>query len=199
MILTIKSFATKTMPDHSMHTIINKMKACRFALIAAVFTSTSSYAYENISPTEAYEMAATEPNTYIIDVRSDAEWSWVGHPGVNKQGEGLGLYGKVINVSYKIFHEDQFVVNPHFANDLNFFFRKNKKIKLITMCRSGLRSVAAAQALEADGYTVVYNMESGFEGGKDANGYRTVNGWKNDRLPYIASADSEYDVDRMTK
>jgi rhodanese-related sulfurtransferase len=51
------------------------------------------------------------------------------------------------------------------------------------MCRSGVRSIDAAKALEAAGYTNVSNMLYGFEGTKvDDNGYRTINGWKNANL-----------------
>ena len=49
-------------------------------------------------------------------------------------------------------------------------------------------------ALEAAGYTSVMNMLTGFEGGKDSDGYRTVNGWKVDGLPYNYSRDGGYTV-----
>ena len=46
------------------------------------------------------------------------------------------------------------------------------------------RSVLSAQALEEAGFTNVYTIQTGFEGGSDSNGYCTVNGWKIDGLPY---------------
>lgn len=170
---------------------MNKIKALGLSIVLSVFTSSALYAFENITPYEAYTMASNDAETYIIDVRTDAEWRWVGHPGADKLGNGAELDGKVINVSYKIFHGDNFVINPRFLNDIKFIFKKNKNIKLITMCRSGVRSVAAAKALEAAGYNA-YNMETGFEGVKDVYGYRTVNGWKNDGQPYVASGSDEY-------
>jgi rhodanese-related sulfurtransferase len=55
-------------------------------------------------------MATSDPNAYILDVRTEAEWQWVGHPGPNKLGaadpnkleEGAGLRNKVVNISYQI-------------------------------------------------------------------------------------------------
>jgi rhodanese-related sulfurtransferase len=52
------------------------------------------------------------------------------------------------------------------------------------LCRSGVRSKAAADALTAAGLGPAYNILDGFEGGHDADGHRTVSGWKNAGLPW---------------
>jgi rhodanese-related sulfurtransferase len=53
------------------------------------------------------------------------------------------------------------------------------------LCRSGARSMAAAQAAQAAGYAHVYNIADGFEGPPDGDGHRgTVAGWKADQLPW---------------
>lgn len=88
-----------------------------------------------------------------------------------------------MNVSYKIDYQGSFIVNPIFLSDINELFGENPDVVLITMCRSGKRSVAAAELLESNGYTVK-NMLTGFEGAKDVYGYLTVSGWANDGLPY---------------
>lgn len=155
------------------------------AIAMAGMTGTS-FAYENADPSQAYVMATEDPNVYILDVRTEAEWRWVGHPGENKTGDGAALDGKVVNISYKIFKAGNFIVNPSFLSEINEIFGDMDNVVLITMCRSGKRSVAAAIALEAAGYTAV-NMVTGFEGGKDANGYRTVSGWAIDGFPYSYS------------
>ena len=49
----------------------------------------------------------------------------------------------------------------------------------------------AAAILEAEGYSV-YNMDYAFEGNKDIYGYRTVDGWVNDGLPYNNSSTGAY-------
>ena len=155
------------------------------AIAMAGMTGTS-FAYENANPSEAYAMATAYSNVYILDVRTEAEWRWVGHPGVNKTGDGNLLNGKVVNISSMIFKAGSFIVNPSFLSEVNEIFEDVDNVVLITMCRSGKRSIAAAIALEAAGYTAI-NMLTGFEGGKDANGYRTVSGWAVDGFPYTYS------------
>lgn len=153
--------------------------------------SGAASAYEDVTPTQAYNLATSDPNVYILDVRTDSEWKWVGHPGADKLGNGAALEGKVVNVSYKIDYKGSFVVNPSFLSEVNEVFETNPNAVLITMCRSGKRSVAAAELLESNGYAVK-NMLTGFEGGKDIYGYRTVNGWANDALPYSYSSTGAY-------
>ena len=53
------------------------------------------------------------------------------------------------------------------------------------ICRSGVRSRAAADALTAAGLGPAYNVLEGFEGPPDAAGHRTVSGWKNSGLPWL--------------
>ena len=61
-----------------------------------------------------------------------------------------------------------------------------KKSKVFMLCRSGARSIAAAEALTAAGYENVYNVLDGFEGNPDEAGHRaTRGGWKYDGLPWM--------------
>lgn len=59
----------------------------------------------------------------------------------------------------------------------------------ILICRSGGRSVTAARLLKRAGFKNLFNIKHGFEGGRDENGYRLVNGWKNSGLPYTYRLD----------
>jgi len=161
------------------------MKKLLFVLLALAL-AVPALAYDDVTPTEAYLLATGDSGTYILDVRTISEWEWLGHPGVNKLGEGSDLDGKVVNISYKIEYKKDFIINPSFVSDVQGAFPDASAVTLITMCRSGKRSVDAAKALEALGYTVK-NMVTGFEGGSDAAGYRTRNGWKLDGLPYTYS------------
>jgi rhodanese-related sulfurtransferase len=145
---------------------------------------TTTYAYENVTPAEAYDMVDSDENAYILDCRTEAEWRYVGYPGENKIGEGASLEGRVVNISSKIWKKKNFIFNPSFIKDVQEIFEDKENVVLITMCRSGKRSVDSAIALEDAGYANVYNMVTGFEGSKDMYGYRTVNGWKVDGLPY---------------
>jgi len=162
------------------------MKKCLLVLLALFYLAAPALAYDNVSPTDAYMLATADPNVYILDVRTLDEWKWVGHPGQNKLGEGADLNGKVINIAYQIDYKGAFIVNPSFVTDVQEAFPNPADVTLITMCRSGSRSVKAALALEAVGYRTA-NMLTGFEGGSDAAGYRTKNGWKVDGMPYTYS------------
>jgi rhodanese-related sulfurtransferase len=94
----------------------------------------------------------------------------------------------VKNVAFMVVDGEELSPNKHFIEDVKKILAEKPNMKFVTMCRSGKRSRAAAEALEAAGIPVS-NMLEGFEGGKDANGYRTVNGWKNSYLPYVAACD----------
>ena len=85
-----------------------------------------------------------------------------------------------------------FIVNPSFVSDVKDLFEDKENIILIVMCRSGKRSVDAAIDLEAAGYLNVYNMTTGFQGKRDERGYRTVNGWVIDGLPYADGSAGRY-------
>jgi len=162
------------------------IKVVVLALVLATASVTGVQAFDSVTPAEAYTLATSDPNVYILDVRTLAEWQWVGHPGKNKLGEGAALAGKVVNISYQIENKGTMIVNPSFLNEINELFGGNPDAVLIAMCRSGQRSSAAAAVLEGAGYLVL-NMVNGFEGGTDARGYRKVSGWTNNGLPYTYS------------
>jgi rhodanese-related sulfurtransferase len=149
-------------------------------------------AFDSVTPAQAYDLVVNDANYYIIDVRTANEWKWVGHPGMNKLGEGAGLQGKVINIASRIDWQDQFIVNPSFVSDINELFGEKKDtVTLIMMCRSGDRGAAAAALLEGAGYRAM-NMLTGFQGVTNSRGYRTVNGWANNGLPYVISGVDGY-------
>ena len=154
----------------------------------------------NCYPQDAYAIAMSEPGTYILDVRTPCEWQWVGHPGKNKAGAGAALETperKVLNIPWQFWQFDKKtcafvnVGNEYFENDAEEAFSGIENVKVITMCRSGHRSVLSGEALEVLGIPAI-NMLDGFEGGTDANGYRTVNGWKVTGCPYNFSATGIY-------
>lgn len=173
------------------------MKRQFFAIVmlALLAFAGNAFSYDDVTPREAAAMVTPGGNTFILDVRTPQEWNWVGHPGPNKKGEGAYLDGYVLNVAYEVYHEgyskgDVLIVNTQFVKDVKRLLNKDDVI--ISMCRSGSRSVKAALALEAAGFTNVYNMTTGFEGKTDEYGYRTVEGWKVDGLPYNYSGVGDY-------
>lgn len=172
------------------------------AVLLAMTMAMPAAAYENVSPTQAYglvvngstDAVAYSPDTtyYLVDVRTAEEWRWVGHPGKNRLNEGQGLDGKVVNVAYMIDWKKQFVVNPSFLSDIDGLFGEVKnQVVLVLICRSGNRSANAAKVLEEAGYRVM-NVPAGFSGVTDSRGYRTINGWVIDGLPYNYSSTGAY-------
>jgi rhodanese-related sulfurtransferase len=61
----------------------------------------------------------------------------------------------------------------------------DKNSKICFLCRSGVRSLAAARAMTAHGYPNTYNITGGFEGDVDGQRHRGLtNGWKAEGLPW---------------
>ena len=107
-------------------------------------------------------------NAVLVDVRTDAERAWVGQvPGA-----------KV--VAWKQW--PQMLMNPDFDTQLQAVVPSGSKVLLL--CRSGVRSVAAAQRATELGLQA-YSILEGFEGDLDANGQRgKLNGWRCRGLPW---------------
>lgn len=126
---------------------------------------------EGISPSEALDLLKN-PDTFLIDVRTIAEYVYVGHPE--------GAYSLPL-----LFWDEQEMTqlrNKDFLQDLATSFKKEHT--LVFICRSGNRSRAAAQMAMSSGFKKAFNVTEGFEGKKDERGYRTLGGWKNRGLPY---------------
>ena len=86
-------------------------------------------------------------------------------------------------ISWKLFPDmDR---NPHFEDSVRDAV-PDKQTPIVFLCRSGVRSAAAAKALTALGYTQCFNIAEGFEGDRNADDHRgTVNGWKVRGLPWV--------------
>ncbi len=138
----------------------------------------SDYAGD-ISPHEAWDILAEDPRSVLVDVRTKAEWSYIGFPDLS------GLNKSLIKIEWQIFPEG--FRNERFVEDIEAAkIAKDQTVLLI--CRSGVRSKHAAQLLTAHGWQRCYNVEDGFEGQLDENRHRgLVSGWKVDRLPWVQS------------
>lgn len=139
---------------------------------------------EELPPHEAYE-ALRQPNTVLVDVRTKAEWSYVGIPDLD------ALAKEVIKVEWLAFPEMS--VNPEFTGELFSQFGDRFPDKIYFICRSGVRSLDAAEYVadvikEIGRATVCVNVEEGFEGDLDKSRHRgNLNGWKMRRLPWKQS------------
>ena len=123
-------------------------------------------------PAEAHELVQKSPGAKLIDVRTRAEWDFVGRvPGS-------------VPIEWQTYPSSQ--PNPAFLDELRA--QTEKDAIVMFLCRSGARSHAAAAAASQIGYAHSYNILQGFEGDKDALGHRaSVGGWQFAGLPWVQS------------
>ena len=131
---------------------------------------------ENVPPVRVWEALQKDPKAQLVDVRTDAEWNFVGLPDLSSAGK------QVVPIQWQVY--PTMARNAAFADQLKEAgFTSEHHIYFI--CRSGQRSLAAAQAAQAAGFPHAYNVAEGFEGNVDANGHRGVaTGWKAAGLPW---------------
>lgn len=128
-----------------------------------------SYAGD-LTPATAWDHVAA--GAVLVDVRTEGEWAHIGVPDTSL------LDAAPVFIQWNLADGTN---NPEFLAQLQEAVPTEKH--LVLLCRSGARSVAAAQAATAAGYTA-YNVLEGFEGVPDPYGDRVVNGWKNRNLPW---------------
>ena len=131
---------------------------------------------EDVSPRAAWEALRADPDAMLVDVRTDAEWNFVGIPELSEAGK------QVVLIPWQVYPSMQ--VNGAFTEHL----RKagaTEQSKLYFLCRSGARSMAAGQAAQAAGFAQAFNVSDGFEGPPDAEAHRgAIAGWKAEGLPW---------------
>ena len=131
---------------------------------------------ENISPADTWQALRSDPQAQMVDVRTDAEWAYVGFPDLAEAGKRL------VPICWQVFPAMQ--VNGAFIEELHAA-GLTPEHRIHFLCRSGVRSLHAAQAAIEAGFAFSYNIADGFEGPPDAAGHRgTVAGWKVAGLPW---------------
>lgn len=141
---------------------------------------------------EAHELLRANPaGTLFIDVRTQAEVSYVGLPA-----------GLDANIPYMLVDFDYFDPkkrsytlhrNPEFVRAVERRLQAkglDRNADIVLICRSGDRTTRAVNELAAAGFTRVWNVIDGFEG-DIADGRRNVNGWKNAGLPWTYRLEAE--------
>ena len=125
-----------------------------------------------INPKQAWNILREKPTAILLDVRSKVEFDYVGHP--------------VDAVHVPIQEAPDWQTDPDFVQKvIERLGESSRDITILTICRSGKRSMLAAQLLEAQGYTHTANIAEGFEGDLDENRHRgNVNGWRFHGLPW---------------
>jgi len=126
---------------------------------------------KNLLPREAWALIQQQPDALFVDVRMEIESMYVGRPP------------GVINIPWYEY--------PTFQPDIPQFVAAiereagDKARTVILICRTGQRTVDAAIALEAAGFTGVVNVLDGFEGDLDDDQHRSSeNGWRFCGLPW---------------
>jgi rhodanese-related sulfurtransferase len=131
---------------------------------------------ENVAPTQTWEALLADEGAQLVDVRTDVEWNFVGLPDLGAAGK------KTLLIPWQVYPLMQ--RNVAFEDNLrDAGLTADHKIYFI--CRSGARSMAAAEAARSAGFPHVFNVADGFEGPTDAHGHRgSTAGWKADGLPW---------------
>jgi rhodanese-related sulfurtransferase len=125
---------------------------------------------ENLNPCQAWQLLQDNPKAVLIDVRTQAEYTTIGHP--------IGA----IHIAW----QENFgsPVNPNFINEVKKHV-SDTSTPILLLCRSGQRSLSAAAALELAGFQHLVNIVEGFEGALDANQQRSnISGWRFHGLPW---------------
>ena len=132
----------------------------------------------NLLPKMAVERLQSNSQALFVDVRSKAEYKYVGFP------ENSILIPWIDDPDWE--------PNPEVFSDLvmqELDGRENLlNTEIILICRSGFRSNEALKCLENKGFTQVAHVASGFEGDLDENDHRgNLNGWRHDGMPWSQS------------
>lgn len=168
-------------------------------------------AAKQILSVEAQDMLNAVPDTYLLDVRTRAEYQFVGHPA----GAYLFPYrffGNELKKKDGVYEYAFGQKNKHFVEEIGKLFKKTDNLLIIS--RDGTRSALAAKELLDAGFKNVYDVEDGFEGPyfptfKDSNrdkfyrqiakrnkvhgfGLRRHYGWQWWGLPWTYQMDSKY-------
>lgn len=130
----------------------------------------SGYAGD-LTPQQAWQALADDPSVLLVDVRTEGEWRTIGVPDLPERTafvewvDGLGR------------------PNPRFIEQLTELGAGDGR-PVLFLCRSGVRSIAAATAATAAGIGPSYNILTGFEGDVGPDGERGHAGWRAEGLPW---------------
>lgn len=131
---------------------------------------------QNVPPVQTWQALKATPEAQLVDVRTDAEWNFVGVPDLVSAGK------QAVLIPWQVYPAMQ--RNDAFEQQLRAAgLTPDHHIYFI--CRSGVRSLAAARAARDAGFPHSYNVADGFEGPPDGAGHRGVTaGWKAEGLPW---------------
>lgn len=139
---------------------------------------TRAYAGD-ITPLQSWKMISDNPQAVLVDVRTDAEWRFVGVPDLSSLGR------EVVFIEWNMTDGKH---NENFATELRDRIPPadpgGGERPVVFICRSGNRSIGAAEVATKAGIAPSYNVLDGFEGHLDAHGHRGQTGWRAVGLPW---------------
>lgn len=128
-----------------------------------------------------WDRLKADPDAILIDVRSRAEWTFVGVPDLAELGR------QPVLIEWQDFPDGR--PNAAFVSRLVEQLESlgvSRRTELFFICRSGARSRKAAEAMAVAGYEHCHNVAEGFEGPLDGDRHRgTQTGWKVEGLPWV--------------
>jgi rhodanese-related sulfurtransferase len=133
---------------------------------------------KTLTPKQAWDLLHENPKAILVDVRSNMEFLFVGHP--------------VGAVHIPWIDEPDWTINPEFVTEVRQVIlggisehHDESNVPILLICRSGKRSLEAGEVLIAAGIHNVYNIGEGFEGELDPEHHRsTLGGWRFAGLPW---------------
>jgi len=144
-----------------------------------VLQEQSRLAVDNVPVTEAWERLKSDPKAQLVDVRTKAEWNFVGVPDLTSIGRSAILI--------------EWQTYPQGTTSADFVERCADALRgtgvdsgtdVFFLCRSGARSLSAARAVAAAGLAKCHNIAEGFEGALDDHRHRGAEGWRAAGLPW---------------
>lgn len=121
-------------------------------------------------------MLSDNPQAVLVDVRTDAEWSFVGVPDLSSLGR------EVVFIEWNKSNGQH---NDGFLTQLQEQVPAGQEDRpVIFLCRSGNRSIGAAEVATEAGIGPSYNVLDGFEGHLDTHAHRGESGWRALGLPW---------------
>ena len=138
-----------------------------------------------VMPADAWTILEQDSGSVLVDVRTAAEWAFVGQPDISEIGREM--------------HSIEWLVHPDLSRNSRFAEQLMNAVdtsavsRILFICRSGARSLDAAQLMDEKlrdkGLTVdCVNVAEGFEGDLDSRKQRGhLNGWKAHGLPWRQS------------
>ena len=131
---------------------------------------------KHLTPNAAWQLLQDNPRAVLVDVRSDMEFLFIGHP--------VGA----VNIPW--LESPDWEVNPDFVPQVRKLMlggvtHAMPSAPIVLICRSGKRSQEAGQCLIDAGIDNISTIDEGFEGELDENHQRgNLGGWRFHQLPW---------------